>query len=148
MKSIKFGLVVLAALFAAVAYPGQAVKAAEEIRLRANLSDPVVDPLGLNIAEFRQRPDRNRFSVEIHQVAEIGTGKVIVKREAGVTLPDVIILEAPIAIVVDPLRGMGTFTSITWPTAIPVFISASALTRTLVPLIIHFPSSSMPWTPP
>ena len=108
MKYAMLGLVALAALFAGVAYSGQAVKAAEEIRLRANLSDPVIDPFSLNIAEFRQRPDHNRFRVEVHQLAEIGTGKVIVKRDAGVTLPVVIILEAPIAIGVDPLRGMGT----------------------------------------
>ncbi len=110
MKYAIFGLVVLAALFAGVAYSGQAVKADEVFRLKAILSDPVVDPLGLNVAEFKQRADDNRssFSVEVHQVAEIGTGKVIVKRAAGVTLPEAIILEAPIAIGVDPLRGMGT----------------------------------------
>lgn len=108
MKYITFGLVVLAVLFAGVAYSGQPVKAADELRLRAILSDPVVDPFSLNVADFRQRPDHNRFSVEVHQVAVMGTGKVIVKRDAGVTLPVVIILEAPIAIGIDPLRGMGT----------------------------------------
>ena len=42
MKYATLGLVVLMALFAGVAYSGQAVKAADEFRLRATLSDPVV----------------------------------------------------------------------------------------------------------
>ena len=109
MKYIVLGLVVFGVLFAGVAYSGQTANAAEEIRLRAILSDPVADPFALNVTDFRQRADRIRFSTEVHNVVELGTGKVIVKRDIGMTSPEVI-LEAPIAIGIDPLRGVGTGT--------------------------------------
>ncbi len=90
-----------------VAFSGEVANASDETRLRAFLSAPEVDPFNLNNADFRQSPERTRFSAEIHNVAEFGTGRVIVKRTLDGLSPAMVILEAPIAIVLDPLRGTG-----------------------------------------
>ena len=50
--------------------------------------------------------DRTRFSTDVHDVAELGTGMVIVTRVSDMISPTVI-LEMPIAIILDPLRGTG-----------------------------------------
>ncbi len=74
--------------------------------MRAHLSTLVDDPLRLNVAEFREREDRTTFKTRVHDVAVIGAGRVIVSRASGMIAPTVI-LDAPITIVLDPLRGTG-----------------------------------------
>ena len=106
MKYAILGLVMAAALIGGLVYSGEAVNAGGETRLRAFLSTPEVDPFRLNVADFRNERDRTRFSTEVHNVAQVGTGKVIVTRASDMTLR-VVVLEAPIAIVLDPLRGTG-----------------------------------------
>lgn len=106
MKYIALVLAMAAALIGGLAYSGGAANAGGETRLRAFLSTPAVDPFALNVADFRQRADRASFSTEVHGVAELGTGKVIVTRVSDMLLPTVM-LETPIVIVLDPLRGTG-----------------------------------------
>ena len=106
MKYAVLGLAMAAALLSGVVYSGGVANAGGETRLRAFLSTPEVDPFALNVADFRQRVDRTRFSTDVHDVAELGTGRVIVTRVSDMMLPTVI-LEAPIAIILDPLRGTG-----------------------------------------
>ena len=106
MKYLLLGLALAAALLGGVVFSGGEAYAGDQIRLRAFLSTLVVDPLRQNDAEFRQRPDRMRFSTEVHNVAELGPGLVTVTRDSGIT-PPTVILEAPITIVLDPIRGTG-----------------------------------------
>jgi len=106
MKYLLLGLALAAALLAGVVFSGGEAYAGDQIRLRAFLSTLAVDPLRQNEAEFRQRPDRTRFSTEVHNVNELGMGTVIVTRDSGTT-PPTVILEAPITIVLDPIRGTG-----------------------------------------
>lgn len=106
MRYAVLGLAIAVGLFGWIVYSGEVANAGGETRLRAFLSTPDVDPFRLNGADFRQRSDGTRFSAEVHNVAELGTGRVVVMRTSGALLP-VIILEAPIAIVLDPLRGTG-----------------------------------------
>ena len=106
MKYIILGLAMAAALIGGLVYSGEAANAGGETRLRAFLSTPEVDPFALNVADFRQRVDRTRFSTDVHDVAELGTGRVIVTRVSDMISPTVI-LETPIAIILDPLRGTG-----------------------------------------
>lgn len=105
--TVAVGLAALVGLLGWVAYSGEVANASGETRLRAFLSAPKVDPFDRSIADFRQSSERTRFSVEIHNVAEFGTGRVIVKRTLDGPSPAMFILEAPIAIVLDPLRGTG-----------------------------------------
>ena len=104
--AIVLGLAMVAALLGGLVFSGGEAYAGDEIRLKAFLSTLAVDPLRLNDAEFRQRPDRMRFSTEVHNVAELGPGRVIVTRDSGIT-PPTVILDAPITIVLDPIRGTG-----------------------------------------
>ena len=106
MKYAVLGLAVAVSLLGWIVYSGEVANAGGETRVRAFLSTLDVDPFRLNIADFRQRSDGTRFSAEVHNVAELGTGRVIVKRTSGAPLPT-IVLEAPIAIVLDPMRGTG-----------------------------------------
>ncbi len=106
MRYAVLGLAIAVGLVGWIVYSGEVANAGGETRLRAFLSTAVVDPLRLNVADFRQRSQGTRFSAEVHNVAELGTGRVIVKRTSGALLP-AIVLEAPIAIVLDPLRGTG-----------------------------------------
>jgi len=106
MKYAVLGLAIVAALIGGIVFSGGDAYAGDEIRLRAFLSTPVVDPLRLNVADFRQRSDRTQFSTEVHDVAELGTGRVIVTRGPDLPAPTVI-LEAPITIILDPIRGTG-----------------------------------------
>ena len=106
MKYAVLVLTIAVGLVGWIVYSGEVANAGDETRLRAFLSTLDVDPLRLNVADFRERSDRTRFSVEVHNVAELGTGRVIVTRNSG-ALPPAIVLEAPIAIVLDPMRGTG-----------------------------------------
>ena len=106
MKYALLGFAITAALLSGIVFSGGQAYAGDQIRLRAFLSTPVADPLGLNNAEFRERPDRMLFSTEVHNVAELGTGRVIVTRGLD-TISAAVILEGPIEIVIDPLRGTG-----------------------------------------
>jgi len=93
MKYAVLGLAIAAALLGGIVYSGGEVYAGDQTRLRAFLSDPVVDPFRLNDADFRQRPDRTRFDTDVHNVAQDGTGTV------SVIANGVVILEEPITIV-------------------------------------------------
>lgn len=106
MKYAVLGIAIAAVLLAGLVLSSGAANAGDETRLRAFLSTLAVDPLRLNVADFRQRPDRAGFSTEVHDVAELGMGRVIVKRGSDIA-PPAVILEAPIAIVLDPIRGTG-----------------------------------------
>ncbi len=106
MKYAVLGLAIAVGLVGWIVYSGDVASAGGETRLRAFLSTPDVDPFRLNVADFRQRSNRTRFNAEVHNVAKLGTGRVIVTRSSGALLP-AIVLEAPIAIVLDPLRGTG-----------------------------------------
>ena len=66
----------------------------------------MADPFGRNIAVFRDNEDRHEFGVEMHNVAEMGMGMVLVKRHTD-ELQAMVILEAPISFTMDPLRHMG-----------------------------------------
>ena len=94
MKYAVLGLAIAVGLVGWIVYSGEVANAGGETRLRAFLSTPDVDPFRLNVADFRQRSNRTRFSAEVHNVAELGTGRVIVKRASGALLP-AIVLEAP-----------------------------------------------------
>ena len=76
--AVVLGLAMAAALLGGLVFSGGAANASDEIRLRAFLSEPGVDPFGLNVADFRQRPDRKSFDVDVHNVAQDGTGTVSV----------------------------------------------------------------------
>ena len=96
MKYLLLGLAIAAALLGGVVFSGGEVYAGDETRLRAALSDPLVDPFRLNVADFRQRPDRTRFNTDVQDVAQdeevvIGTVSVIAN--------GLVILEEPITIV-------------------------------------------------
>ena len=106
MKYAVLGLAIAVGLVGWIVYSGEVANAGGETRIRAFLSTPVVDPFRLNVADFRQRSDRTRFKADVHNVAELGVGRVVVTRGSGGLLP-AIVLEAPIAIVLDPLRGTG-----------------------------------------
>ena len=106
MKYAILGLAIAAAILSWVAYSGAVADAGGETRLRAFLSTLDVDPFRLNEADFRQREDGARFSTDVHNVAQLGTGRVIVTRVSGVITPTVM-LEAPIAIILDPIRDTG-----------------------------------------
>ncbi len=109
MKYALLVLVMATALIGGLIFSSGAVYAGDEIRLRAFLSDLVDDPLRLNEADFRQRPDRTQFSTEVHNVNldQLGPGRVIVTRSSDTIPPTVILLDAPITIVLDPMRGTG-----------------------------------------
>ena len=112
MKYAMVGLTVavvlagLVGLLGWVAYAGEVADASSETRLRALLSTPAIDPFDRNVSDFRKSAERTRFSTEVHDVAVVGMGRVIVKRTLDAP-PPMVILEAPIAIIVDPLRGTG-----------------------------------------
>lgn len=106
MKYAVLGLAMALGLLVWISYSSEPANAGGEIRLRARLSAPVVDPLALNVADFRQRRGRTTFKTEVHNVAEIGTGRVIVTRASDMVAPT-IILDAPITMVFDSLRGTG-----------------------------------------
>ncbi len=106
MKYAILGLAMAVGLGGWIVCTGDVANAGGETRFRAFISTPVVDPFPLNVADFRQRSNGTRFSAEVHNAAELGTGRVIVKRTSG-ALPPAIVLEAPIAIVLDPMRGTG-----------------------------------------
>ena len=106
MKYAVLGFAIAAVLLAGLVLSSGAANAGDETRLRASLSTLAVDPFRLNVAEFRQRSDRIRFNTEVHDVAELGTGRVIVMRGSDIA-PPAVILEAPIVIVLDPIRGTG-----------------------------------------
>ena len=106
MKFVVLGLAIAVGLVGWIVYSGEVANAGGETRLRAFLSTLDVDPFRLNVADFRERSDRTTFKAEVHNVVELGTGRVIVTRTSG-ALPPTIILEAPIAIVLDPMRGAG-----------------------------------------
>ena len=106
MKYAVLGLAMAAALLSGVVSSGGVANAGGETRLRAFLSTVDVDPFRLNVADFRNEPDRMRFSTEVHNVTQLGTGKVIVTRASDMA-PPAVVLEAPIAIILDPLRGTG-----------------------------------------
>ena len=76
MKYAVFGLVVLLGLFAVVSFSGRVANAGEEAQLRAVLSATDLDPGAFGHADFIQRPDRIRFSAEVENVTQVGTGKV------------------------------------------------------------------------
>lgn len=106
MKYAVIGFAIAAVLLAGLVLSGGAANAGDETRLRAFLSNQVDDPFRLNVADFRQRPDRAGFRTEVRNVAELGTGRVIVMRRSDIA-PPAVILDAPIAIVLDPIRGTG-----------------------------------------
>ncbi len=106
MRYAVLGLAIAVGLVGWIVYSGEVANAGGETRLRAFLSTPDVDPFRHNVVDFRQRSDGTRFIAEVHNVAELGTGRVVVKRSSGALLP-AIVLEASIAIVLDPLRGTG-----------------------------------------
>ena len=105
MKYLVTGLVMAAVLIGGIISSGGSAYAGDEVRLKAFLSTLAVDPLRLNDADFRQRSDRMVFKTDVHDVAELGTGRVIVTRGSGILAP--VILDVPIAIVLDPIRGTG-----------------------------------------
>ena len=104
MKYLLLGLAIAAALLGGVVFSGGEAYAGDEIRLRAFLSTPLDDPFGLSVADFRERPDRTRFSTEVHNVAqdvEVAHGTVrVTSSVSGVN-------SFPITIVLDPIRGTG-----------------------------------------
>ena len=110
MKYGVIGVVALLALFVVAGYSSGVAKAGDELRFRAPLMAVTVDPptpgqvIQRSHADFRQRADRTRFSVEVHNVVELGIGTVIVTRNADTPFPATV-LETPITIVDDPLRG-------------------------------------------
>ena len=113
MKYGGLGVVVLLALFVVASYSSGVAKAGDEVRLRAPLMAVMVDPpapgqvIQRSHADFRQRADRTRFSVEVENIpniAEPGIGTVVVTRNAG-TPSQAPVLQAQIAIVGDPLQG-------------------------------------------
>ena len=112
MKYGVLGVAVLLALFVVAGYSSGVAKAGDEIRLRAPLIAATVDPpapgqvIQDSHADFRQLADRIRFSVEVHDVVETGIGTVVVTRNADTPFPSTV-LETPITIVDDPLRGLG-----------------------------------------
>ena len=89
MKYAVLGLAIAVGLLGWIVYSGEAANAGDETRLRAFLSTLEVDPFRLNVADFRQRSDGTRFSAEVHNVAELGMGRLIVKRTSGAPLPTI-----------------------------------------------------------
>ena len=96
MKYAVIGLAIAAAFLGGVVFSGGEVYAGDQTRLRALLSDPVVDPFRLNVADFRQRSDRTRFQADVHDVAQV---EEVVIGTVSVIANGVVILEEPITIV-------------------------------------------------
>ena len=84
MKYLVAGLVGLFACFALAGSSSGVTHAGGETRLRVVLSATELDPGAIGHSEFIQRPDRDRFSTEISNVEEIGTGTVKVIQNATV----------------------------------------------------------------
>ena len=104
MKYGVLGAAVLLALFVVAGYSSGVAQAGDEVRFRALLMASMVDPFSSGHADFDQRPDRTRFSVEVDNITKPGIGIVVVTRNAGTTSQETI-LQAQIAIVGDPLQG-------------------------------------------
>ena len=110
MKYGILGVAVLLAIFVVAGFSSGVAQAGDEVRFRAPLMAVTVAPpisgqvIQRSHADFRQRADRTRFSVEVHNVVERGIGIVVVTRNAGTPSQETI-LQAQIAIVGDPLQG-------------------------------------------
>ena len=97
MKYAILGLALVAALLGGVVFSGGDANAGGETRLRAFLPGPVVDPFGLSVADFRERPDRTRFSTDVHNVVQ--DEEVIIGTVRVTSAVSGVILEVPITIV-------------------------------------------------
>ena len=105
MKFIVLALVAFVAIFATVGSSLSEASVSIDTELRAQLAPTLAEPVASGHADFRQRPDRMRFRVEVDSVSKPGIGRVIVSRSVSSPAP-ITVLDIPIAIVGDPLQGM------------------------------------------
>jgi hypothetical protein len=79
-------LAAVAAAVALTAVSALGVSAADEVRMRAELSATPAGGLASGHADFRQRASETRLSVEVEDVSVNGNGTVVVKRGAATLL--------------------------------------------------------------